>query len=167
MNLSLLSVKFIYLKKKTYRKRNAFLYFSLLRLFHFFKISLSLVCHAILLFLFFFFCSTVGNFSLFDYVPVLALLPQMKFNSTLVGLVIHFSPLSLLDKREELYLCSNTLSYLPRALSLPLSPLCSDDITPWRLLKPILSCSCFVFSSASGLSQMEAAADCMPQKAGN
>lgn len=29
--------------------------FALLRLFHFFKISLSLVCHAILLFLFFFF----------------------------------------------------------------------------------------------------------------
>lgn len=167
MNLSLLSVKFIYLKKTLIEKGMRFYTFALLRLFHFFKISLSLVCHAILLFLFFFFCSTVGNFSLFDYVPVLALLPQMKFNSTLVGLVIHFSPLSLLDKREELYLCSNTLSYLPRALSLPPSPLCSDDITPWRLLKPILSCSCFVFSSASGLSQMEAAADCMPQKAGN
>lgn len=141
--------------------------FALLRRFHFFKISLSLVCHAIFLFLFFFCGKLWENFSLFDYVLVLALLPQMKFNSTLVGLVIHFSPLSLLDKREELYLCSNTSSYLPRALSLPPSPLCSDDITPWRLLKPVLSCSCFVFSSASGLSQMEAAADCMPQKAGN
>lgn len=38
----------------------------------------------------------------------------------------------------------HTLSYLP---------LCLDDITPWRLLRSILSCSCFVFSSASGLRQ--------------
>lgn len=65
--------------------------FAMLRLFHFFKISLSLVCHAIFLFLFFF-AQLWENFSLFDYVSVLALLPQMKFNSTLVGLVIHFFP---------------------------------------------------------------------------
>lgn len=55
MNLSLLSVKFIYLKKKLIEKEMRFYTFALLRLFHFFKISLSLVCHAILLFLFFFF----------------------------------------------------------------------------------------------------------------
>lgn len=35
--------------------------FALLRLFHFFKISLSLVCHAILLFLFFFFLLNCGK----------------------------------------------------------------------------------------------------------
>ncbi len=101
--------------------------------------------------------------SLFGFVSALAPPARMKFKSTLVGSVIHFFCLYL-DKTAYLYLCSNTLSYLPRSLS---SLLGLDDITPWHWLRPILSCSCFVFSSASGLSQMEAAVDCMPQKAGN
>lgn len=62
MNLSLLSVKLIYLKKKTLIEKGMRFYtFALLRLFHFFKISLSLVCHAILLFLFFFFLLNCGK----------------------------------------------------------------------------------------------------------
>lgn len=108
------------------------------------------------------------NFSLFGYVSAPAPLPRMKFKSALAGLVIHFFVCVSFFGQSAVFILSVAilLSYLPLSAFLS-GLLCSDDITPWRWLRPILSCSCFVFSSASGLSQMEAAVDCMPQKAGN
>lgn len=97
-------------------------------------------------------------------VSALALPPKIKFKSKL-GVFGPSNFFWLIFGQNSIYTYGAIVIYPSPSLSGLLW--CLDDITPWRTLQPILSCSCFVFSSARGLSQMEAAVGCMPQKAGN
>lgn len=86
--------------------------------------------------------NTGKNSSVSSNVSVWALPLKIKFKSALVGRCHSFVFVNLGAKQTISTYGATAFFFFNLS---PALSLCSDDITRWRSLQPILSCSCFVF----------------------